>query len=77
MKRILSQLRRVAESQNAVKVDKRSKDEIEEFYSAAVQTRAQKQVEITAISQNPHKDKDVEALNVTSEDSKVESTCEW
>ena len=29
--------------QNAVKVDERSKDEVEEFYTAAVQTRAQKQ----------------------------------
>ena len=34
--------------QNAVKVDERSKDEVEAFYTAAVQTRAQKQVEITA-----------------------------
>jgi len=35
-----------------------------------VQTRAQKQVEITATSQSPHKNKDVEALNVTSEESR-------
>jgi len=31
--------------QNAVKVDERSKDEVEEFYTTAVQTRAQKQAE--------------------------------
>jgi len=56
--------------QNAVKVDKKSKDEVEKFYTTAVQTRAQKQVEITATSQSPHKDKYVEALNVTSEESR-------
>ena len=56
--------------QNVVKVDERSKDEVEEFYTTAVQTRAQKQVEITATSQSPHKDKDVEALNVISEESR-------
>ena len=72
MKRILSQPCRVAvivNEQNAVKVDERSKDEVEEFYSAAVQTRAQKQGEIIARSLSPHTDKDVEALNVTSEKS--------
>ena len=42
--------------QNTGKVDERSKDEVEEFYTAALQTRAQKQVEITATSQSPHKD---------------------
>ena len=46
----------IVNEQNAVKVDERSKDKVEEFYSAAVQTRAQKQVEITATSQSPHKD---------------------
>ena len=56
--------------QNAVKVDERSKDKVEEFYTAAVQTRAQKQDEISATSQSPYKDKDVEALNVTSEKSR-------
>ena len=73
MKRILSHLCRMVESvneQNAVKVDERSKDEVEEFYTAAVQTRAQKQVEISATSQSPYKDKDVEALNITSEESR-------
>ena len=52
----------IVNEQNAVKVDKRSKDEVEEFYTTAVQTRAQKQAENSATSQSPHKDKDVEAL---------------
>jgi len=47
----------IVNEQNAVKVDERSKDEVEEFYTAAVHTRVQKQVEITATSQSPHKDK--------------------
>ena len=55
--------------QNAANVDEEAKSEVEEFYTAAVQTRAQKHVEITATSKSPHKDKDVEALNVTSEKS--------
>jgi len=49
----------IVNEQNAVKVDERSKDEIEEFYSAAVQTRAQEQAENKAPSLSPHTDKDV------------------
>jgi len=60
----------IVNEKNAVKVDERSKDEVEEFYTAAVHTRVQKQIEITATSQSPHTNKDVEALNVTSEESK-------
>jgi len=60
----------IVNQQNAVKVDQRSEDEVEEFYTAVVQTRAQMQVGITATSLSPHTDKDVEALNVTSEESK-------
>jgi len=56
--------------QNAVKFDERSKNKVEEFYTTAVQTRAQKQAEIIAPSLSPHTDKDVEALNVASEESK-------
>ena len=58
----------IVNEQNAVKVDERSKDEVEVFYTAAVQTRAQKHAENIAPSLSPHTDKDVEALYVASEE---------
>ena len=60
----------IVNEQNAVEVDERSKDEVEEFYTAAVQTRAEKQAENIAPSLSPQTDKDVEALYVASEESK-------
>ena len=55
--------------QSAGRVDRKSKVEVEENHSAAVQTRAQKQVEARA--PRPLKVKEVEALNVSCDEFKL------